>query len=357
MQVNAKTQEIHLEDQDAAAPPRQQDDTDTEDEGPQVARRINLISAQPLTSYSSEDTSDRDLRRHLQQKRSTTDMRDALLQRKRTKLSDEDLRQKLISRTNTPTSSGESTSFLEGLPYAKLSKGIRKVPAQSHHPHNDPLLVELQIGTCEVTHVFIDTGSSVDLIFRQTLVKMMVDLKDIKPSSRALTGFNGLSTTLLGTIRLNVFIAGISKFVKFSVIDTETQYNAILGTSWLHLMKAVPSTYHQCVKFPIREGKIFTLNGNQRLARSMLVGIDAENPDSHDLTTELTTFLRANKSTFAWTTTDMPVIDPTVTAHRLNVDPTYKPIKQKPAKTRPRESQGCQRRGRQTSRSRIYRRG
>ncbi|KAF8081732.1 hypothetical protein N665_0869s0014 [Sinapis alba] len=72
-------------------------------------------------------------------------------------------------------------------------------------PHNDPLIVELQIGTCEVSRVLIDTGSSVDLIFRQTLIKMMVDLKDIKPSSRALTGFNGLSTTLLGTIRLNVF--------------------------------------------------------------------------------------------------------------------------------------------------------
>ncbi|KAF8084738.1 hypothetical protein N665_0704s0003 [Sinapis alba] len=73
------------------------------------------------------------------------------------------------------------------------------------HPHNDPLLVKLQIGTCKVTRVLVDTGSSVDLIFRQTLIKMMVDLKDSKPSSRALTGFNISSTQMLGTIRLNVF--------------------------------------------------------------------------------------------------------------------------------------------------------
>ncbi|KAF8097469.1 hypothetical protein N665_0288s0002 [Sinapis alba] len=137
--------------------------------------------------------------------------------------------------------------------------------------HNDPLLVELQIGICEVTRVLIDTGSSVDLIFRQTLEKMMVDLKDIKPSSRAFTGFNGSSTHLLGTIRINVFAGGISKLIKFSVIDTKTQYNAILGTPWLHMMKAIPSTYHQCVKFPTSEGTVFTLKGNQRLARSMLI--------------------------------------------------------------------------------------
>ncbi|KAF8079998.1 hypothetical protein N665_0983s0004 [Sinapis alba] len=108
-------------------------------------------------------------------------------------------------------------------------------------------------------------------IFRQTLIKMMVDHKDIKPSSRALTGFNGSSTQLLGTIRLNVFIRGVSKLVKFSVVYTKTQYNAILGTLWLHMMKAVPSTYYQCVKFPTREGTVFTLKGNQRLARSMLI--------------------------------------------------------------------------------------
>lgn len=35
-----------------------------------------------------------------------------------------------------------------------------------HLPHNDPLLVELVIGDCDVSRVLIDTGSSVDLIFK-----------------------------------------------------------------------------------------------------------------------------------------------------------------------------------------------
>ena len=41
-----------------------------------------------------------------------------------------------------------------------------------HVPHNDPLLVVLGIGEYDVTKVLVDTGSSVDLIFRGTLQKM-----------------------------------------------------------------------------------------------------------------------------------------------------------------------------------------
>ena len=73
-----------------------------------------------------------------------------------------------------------------------------------HLPHNDPLLVEVGIAKCDVAKVLIDTGSSVDLIFRDTLDKMGVDLRDMKPSSRSLTGFNGASETMIGTIKLPV---------------------------------------------------------------------------------------------------------------------------------------------------------
>ena len=52
-----------------------------------------------------------------------------------------------------------------------------------HLPHNDPLLVELGIAKCDVAKVIIDTCSSVDLIIRDALDKMGVDLHDMKPSS------------------------------------------------------------------------------------------------------------------------------------------------------------------------------
>ena len=40
-------------------------------------------------------------------------------------------------------------------------------------------------------------------------------------------------------------------------------------------------------------------------------------------------FLRKNIDVFAWSHEDMPGIDPSVITHRLNVHPSFKPVRQK----------------------------
>ncbi|KAL5552836.1 hypothetical protein UlMin_040237 [Ulmus minor] len=44
---------------------------------------------------------------------------------------------------------------------------------------------------------------------------------------------------------------------------------------------------------------------------------------------DLIIFLREHRDVFAWSHEDMPGIDPNVIVHRLNIDPNFKPIKQK----------------------------
>lgn len=48
-----------------------------------------------------------------------------------------------------------------------------------------------------------------------------------------------------------------------------------------------------------------------------------------ELKDELIQFLKNNKDVFAWTTTDMPGIEPKVITHKLNVNPSRKLVKQK----------------------------
>ena len=50
---------------------------------------------------------------------------------------------------------------------------------------------------------------------------------------------------------------------------------------------------------------------------------------AEDLKNLLIHFLRQNKDVFAWKQADMGGIDPAVITHRLNVSPSFKPIKQK----------------------------
>ena len=48
-----------------------------------------------------------------------------------------------------------------------------------------------------------------------------------------------------------------------------------------------------------------------------------------DLKGLLTQFLRHNRDVFSWKQADMGGIDPTVITHRLNTNPSFKPVKQK----------------------------
>ncbi|KAF8088931.1 hypothetical protein N665_0526s0004 [Sinapis alba] len=187
---------------------------------------------------------------------------------------------------------------------------------------------------------------------------MGIDLPDMKSSSRTLTGFNRASEQMIGTIRLPVYASDITRTIKFSVIRAKAPYNAILSTPWLHSMKAVPSTYHQCVKFPGRDVMTHIIHGDQKSARELLIDIvklqqppflinsvakltrkihpqeeeildvplDESNPSkvvcagaflSDEMHSKIVSFLKTNSSTFAWKTSDMKGNDPAVTSHEL----------------------------------------
>ncbi|XP_024014533.1 uncharacterized protein LOC112088483 [Eutrema salsugineum] len=134
-------------------------------------------------------------------------------------------------------------------------------------PHNDPLVVELTIRDHDVARVLIDTGSSVNVIFRETLRRMGIDLSEVEAIPKPLTGFSGETTMTMGTVRLPVVAGGVTKIVEFCVTDLPAIYNVIMGTPWINGMRAVPSTYHLCLKFPTPSG-VKTIWGNQKESRN-----------------------------------------------------------------------------------------
>ena len=54
----------------------------------------------------------------------------------------------------------------------------------------------------------------------------------------------------LGTISLLVRADPYNVIKEFYVADLKSPHNAIFGRPWLHMMKVVPSMYHQMVRYP-----------------------------------------------------------------------------------------------------------
>ncbi|XP_070007644.1 uncharacterized protein [Nicotiana sylvestris] len=78
------------------------------------------------------------------------------------------------------------------------------------------------------------------------------------------------SETTKGEISLPVNVADTTQHVKFHVIERDMRYNSLFGRLWIHCMRAVPSTLHQMMKFPTKDG-IKTVYGEQYVAREMFV--------------------------------------------------------------------------------------
>ncbi|XP_013617559.1 PREDICTED: uncharacterized protein LOC106324084 [Brassica oleracea var. oleracea] len=260
-------------------------------------------------------------------------------------------------------------------------------------PPYDLLVIELTIQNTDVARILIDTGSSANIIFKNTLERMKIDPSEIAENPSPLVGLSAETTLAPGSVNLVVNAGTMEKIAEFLVVDRPASYNVIMGTLWLNLMHAIPSTYHLCLKFSTPR-RIKTIWRNPRVSqvcfaaklkrkksdsettprKKLASDKKAQEQDSvglfwqlrkaeileekreatcepvvsvcldeafpkrcvkiganlHEpLKTKLITCLKKNLHTFAWAAEDMPGIDINITCHELNIDPTFKPVKHK----------------------------
>ncbi|XP_073046136.1 uncharacterized protein [Primulina eburnea] len=123
-------------------------------------------------------------------------------------------------------------------------------------PHKDALVIQARVANYDVLRVFVDNGSSVNVIFKEALVQMDLHEYQLEAVETTLFGFAGHAVypdreiTLpltLGTrdLRKNVMTV-------FTVVDAPSSYNIILGRPAMNEMIAVASTYHEKIKFLVR---------------------------------------------------------------------------------------------------------
>ncbi|XP_075645078.1 uncharacterized protein LOC142616075 [Castanea sativa] len=158
-----------------------------------------------------------------------------------------------------------------------------------HHPHDDTLVVSIQIGYYNTHRVLVDNDNFADIIYYPAFQQMRIRFGGTRvyplglglevqgiPTDAPFIGFGGTRVYPLGAVTLFVTVGDypqqITRDVTFLVVDYSFAYNAILGRPTLTSWKVVTSTYHLMIKFPI-EYKVGEVRGNQVAARECYIAM------------------------------------------------------------------------------------
>ncbi|XP_074377782.1 uncharacterized protein LOC141719310 [Apium graveolens] len=137
---------------------------------------------------------------------------------------------------------------IPALVFDEKDRGHVKVPQQ------DSLIISLPIGNCLIKRILVDNGSAANIMILSTLNQMGLAESDMIMKTTTLVGFSGETKRTMGEISLSMYAQGVNLLQRFLIIDGIDSTYIIMGRPWIHNLKAVPSTYHQVMKFPIPWG-------------------------------------------------------------------------------------------------------
>nr|XP_023885519.1 uncharacterized protein LOC111997636 [Quercus suber] len=182
----------------------------------------------------------------------------------------------------------------------------------------------------------IDQGSGAEVMYPDLFRGLELKNKDLSKYSTPLVGFNGKVVVPEGQISLPMNMGGKEVVVKFIVVASFSPYTAILGRPWIHVMRAVSSTLHVKVKFPTDQG--ITVEKGAGCAEKMVKVKVLPNEDKYfqigesikdQEKVEMLLLLIQNMDVFAWSPYEVSGVDLEFIVHKLRVDPSFTPKKQR----------------------------
>ncbi|GKA72854.1 reverse transcriptase domain-containing protein [Tanacetum coccineum] len=215
-------------------------------------------------------------------------------------------------------------------------------PLSANKGTEGPLVIEAEIGGHAVHRMYVDGGSSMEILYEHCFNRLRPEIKSqMVPATTSLTGFSGETIWPLGQLRLS-----------------PSPYNDISGRHGIREIQAVPSTAHGMLKFPV-DGGVVTIRSTilmpnecatitatskdsmkkiEGSQENVKVAIHHDFPDqevalggtlSIEGRTTLCALLKRNLDIFAWQPSDMTGVPRQTAEHRLNIRDGYPPVRQK----------------------------
>ncbi|GJZ18013.1 reverse transcriptase domain-containing protein, partial [Tanacetum coccineum] len=243
------------------------------------------------------------------------------------------------------------------------AKEITFPPLAASEGTEGPLVIEAEIGGHTVHRMYVDGGSSMEVLFEHCFNRLRPEIKSqMVPATTSLTGFSGETIWPLGQLRLLVSIGDAEHSTKawmnFMIVRSPSPYNGIIGRPGIREIQAILSTTHGMIKFPV-DGEIVTIRSTilmptecaaitttpkdsvKKAEAGQEIFKAAIHPDFPDqeitiggaLSTkgraELCALLKWNLDIFACQPSDMTGVPRSIAEHRLNIREGYLPVWQK----------------------------
>ncbi|GKF65727.1 hypothetical protein Tco_0192244 [Tanacetum coccineum] len=108
--------------------------------------------------------------------------------------------------------------------------------------------------------MYIDGGASADILYEHCFQRLCPEVKrQLNPAMTLLTGFTGEKIWPIGQ-RYGNKEHSIIAWMNFMVIRSSSPYNGIIGRPEISAIRAVPSTAHEMLKFPVNGGIVTIYN-------------------------------------------------------------------------------------------------
>ncbi|KAM1957566.1 hypothetical protein ACFX15_003055 [Malus domestica] len=131
---------------------------------------------------------------------------------------------------------------------AALAELFPRSPSANLH-HLKPLYVTTHIEGYPVSKVFVDCGATVNIMPMNIMKALRRSNDEIIPLGITMSSFDCDKSQTKGVIPLTVNIAGRIHMTAFFMVDSKTEYNALLGRDWIHQTSYIPSSLYQVLVF------------------------------------------------------------------------------------------------------------
>lgn len=110
-----------------------------------------------------------------------------------------------------------------------------------------PLFINENVDNLVVNKVFVDGGTTVNLMSHSLFKKMGKINADLRPHDMVLSNYEGKTSHFLGVTQVEILVNSIIRPILFTVITSNANYNMLFGHKWIHGIGGPSSTLHQRV--------------------------------------------------------------------------------------------------------------